>query len=186
MTMRAQNDQTNPVGTDAPPGFSPPSTITPCSLIVGGVRSDHEKTVEEKLGCLNQALWLRCENGLVWDPYGSLMRTLLMILVRFSTIQTIYVVAASPDRQDEPAQNTQLINLASKVSGDTVSTIHFLLQYYYGIHPEDWLQSDGSTTSHDIATTLRVIRDHPLLPGAIPVKGFLFEAARLVLHPVGE
>ncbi|PSR29605.1 MAG: hypothetical protein C7B43_08070 [Sulfobacillus benefaciens] len=188
MMMKAADGATTNISTHNASRFGSNSRLgaVPRSLIVGGLRPDYEMIVEEQLGCLHQALWLRCENGLLWDPYGSFMRTMLISLKRYPQIRTIYVVAESRDRQDAPAQDAELIDLSAKLSQDTGNTIRFLLQQYYGIDPEEWLRSDDSKASVYIRDTLRVIREHPLLPRDITVRGFLIKEPGILFHPVGE
>ncbi len=167
--------------------FSSSPSHSPRSLIVGGLWPEHEKIVEEQLECLNQTLWIRCESGLLWDPYGSLMRTLLMSLLRFPTIKTVYVVAetAGPNSTSSSGHNSPERNLAPLVPPKTLNTIRFLLQYY-GINPDDWLRADDSSAPLYVAQSLRVIRRHPLLPQRVTVKGFFLKEPEGILNPIEE
>lgn len=175
----------NPYGSHGSPTESRVAVtpfLTYHSLILSGIRPGYEVLIENYLGVMGQSLWLACEGGFIWDPYGSLMRTLLMRMHRFPTITTIYVLAENGDSYDDHWPTS--IDLGSYASPSQSKNIQLLLHHYQGINSESWLKSNRSDPSLDVQNALRIIRDHPLLADDIAVHGFLVHMPDLVLYPV--
>lgn len=141
------------------------------SLIVGAIDLPYEPVVEHVLGCTDHGLWFRCEGGWIWDPYGSLVRSILMTAHRMESIRNIYVVTHS-----NLAHNTSVFSrrtlLGAGFSPDVVRTVHYLLQYVYKVKPAQWM--DSSTNPEEaIARTVHLFREHPLIPQNVSVHGLL-------------
>ncbi len=146
------------------------------ALIIGGVWPDKEQAVELGLGCPGTGLWFRCEGALLWDPYGSLMRSVLMIVHRCPSLRDIYVVAEagpSGSKEGAPAGSSSIV-LGAGVPTDIMRTLNYLLRHVHGVDPELWL-GVCSVPESAVLNSVRLLREHPLLPESIRVQGFLIE-----------
>lgn len=151
------------------------------ALFIGEVAPNKKSAVEQGLGCPGIGLWFHCEGALLWDPYGSLMRSVLMTVHRHPSVRTIYVVAES-SKEGASAKHRPVV-LGTGVSEDIMSTLHYLLRYVQGVDPWVWLQS-GSDPAVAVVHSVRLLREHPLMPKSISVQGFLVEETDTRLWPM--
>lgn len=152
------------------------------SLIVGAIDFPYEPVVEQVLGCTGHGLWFRCEGGWIWDPYGSLVRSVLMTVHRIKSIRDIYVITHS-----DVAHNTSLLSrrvmLDTGVSSHVVRTVQYLLQYVYAVDPTRWMTSDNNPEAA-VGCTVRLLREHPLIPETVNVHGLLLSVTESRLFGV--
>ena len=141
------------------------------SLIVGAVDFPYEPAVEHVLGCTGHGLWFRCEGAWIWDPYGSLVRSVLMTVHRIKSIRDIYVVTHSDVAQNASSFSRRTM-LGTGFSPHVVRTVRYLLQYVYAVDPTRWMDS-ASKPEEAVVRTVRLFREHPLMPQTVNVRGFL-------------
>lgn len=146
------------------------------ALIVGGVWPNQESLVERSLGCFGACLWFRCEGALVWDAYGSLVRSILMMVRRCPSLHTIYVVAQGPSATAGDSTSPSLLrtDLNIGVSEDSLNTITYLLEEVLGVDPLQWW-GQLSDPASAVRNTVRILEEHPLMRPSVAVQGFLFE-----------
>ena len=155
------------------------------ALIIGGVGPGKEHSVELGLGCPGMGLWFRCEGALLWDSYGSLMRSVLMAVHRYSSLRDIYVVAEAypPGSEEGATARNHPVRMGAGISADTMRTMNYLLRDVYGVDPEQWLGSRSDPASA-VLNSVRLLREHPLMPESICVQGFLIEETGTRLLPL--
>ncbi len=143
-------------------------------LIVGAIDFAYEPVVEQALGCTDHGLWYRCEGAWIWDPYGSLVRSVLMTAHRSQSVRDIYVVAHR-DMVHHPSSVCSRTRLGPGFSSDVVRTVHYLLEYVYAVDPAQWMDSSNNNPEEAVARTVRLFRTHPLIPHGIRVQGLLLD-----------
>ncbi|MHB1956043.1 MAG: hypothetical protein ACYCOU_20110 [Sulfobacillus sp.] len=151
-------------------GISPnPNRDGYAALIIGGVGPEKEQGIELGLGCLGVGLWFRCEGALLWDAYGSLMRSVLMMVHRCSALRDVYVVA-----EDDPArlQASTPVAMGAGVPVDVMRAMDYLLRHVHGVDPAVWLGARPDPESA-VRNSVRLLQGHPLMPKSIRVQGFL-------------
>lgn len=155
------------------------------ALLVGDVSPGKEHAVEMKLDCAGRGLWFRCEGALLWDPYGSLVRSVLMAVHRWVSLQNIYVVAEEnpPDSADSVTAGTHPVRMGEGISLDSLTTMNYLLHHVYGVDPEQWL-GNRSDSKAAVSKAVLLLREHPLMPESVCVQGFLVGESGSRLLPV--
>ncbi len=154
------------------------------ALIVGGVwQPDREAVVERSLGCQGACLWFRCEGAMLWDAYGSMVRSLLIALRRYPSVHSIYVVAQSSAILASEAESTLAAELQAEVSEDNLHTITYLLRHMFGVEPQKWW---GQIADPQMAVraAVRLLEEHPLMLSSVIIKGFLLEETGTPLRPL--
>ena len=153
------------------------------ALMVGAIDFPYEPVVEQALGCTNHGLWFRCEGAWIWDPYGSLVRSVLMTAHRSQSIRNLYVVAHRDMAHNTPSFSPRT-RLGSGFSPDVVHTVHYLLEYVYAVDPAQWMDSSNNNPEEVVARTVRLFRTHPLIPHGLRVQGLLLDVKDSRLLPV--
>ncbi len=150
------------------------------ALIVGAVDDPYQSVVEKLLGCRGHGLWVHCEGGWIWDPYGSLVRSVLMTVHRHRAVQNIFVVTQLCSKNSTvPSPRS---SLGTENPPSVVRTVQYLLQHVYHVDPAQWFDSsiDQETA---VAHSVQLLRGHPLMPETTVVQGFLLnEDASQLTH----
>ena len=156
------------------------------ALIIGGIWPEKEHAVELGLGCPKIGLWFRCEGALLWDPYGSLMRSVLMIVHRYHSLRDIYVVAevCPPGSKEGASAGNRPVVMGAGVPSASLKTLNYLLRHVHGVDPELWLGACSDPKSA-VLNSVRLLREHPLMPESMRVQGFLIEETGTRLLPLG-
>ncbi len=150
------------------------------ALIIGGVGPEKEQGIERGLGCPGSGLWFRCEGALLWDAYGSLMRSVLMMVHRCSSLRDVYVVA-----EDNPArlQESSSVEMGAGIPADVMRAMDYLLRHVHGVDPAVWLGARPDPEAA-VRNSVRLLQGHPLMPESIRVQGFLVRETGTRLLPL--
>ncbi|MED0680845.1 hypothetical protein P4S83_08450 [Aneurinibacillus thermoaerophilus] len=139
-------------------------------LILVGIGPKADLALERFLDGHKQKkpLIFRCEEVLVWDPYGSLARSILSALVRYSAIQEIWILGY----QGEDA--TAFSILSENADKQTVSTATYLISHLSGLSEDRWFHVPSDESS-GAWKTAHLLQNHPLLPRPVTVNVALLD-----------
>lgn len=138
------------------------------------VEATLHRTIEARA---ERVKYLVCEGPWVFDPYGSLMRTLLSITHRHPSVREIWVVGY-PDGADGGIETFRMGDLECTPARQ--ETLSYMLQHVIQVEPSRWMMH-GATSARDLGETVRVIQTHPILPSRVNVKGYVFDGSELAL-----
>ena len=107
--------------------------------------------------------------GLVTDPYGDSMRSLLVAIYELG-VDTVMIIAHT-NCGVEGMKGDHFIHDMEKrgISGDTIRAIK-----ESGVDLEKWL-TGFSDTDEAVKDSVKLVRTHPLLPQGIKVEGFVID-----------
>ncbi len=145
-------------------------TLAYDSLVLAGIGPKAELVLEQFLHGQEQKnpLIFRCEEVHIWDPYGSLTRSIISALIQYPTIHEIWILGKTGDR--EPAFSIMSKNLDKQ----TASTISYLISHLSGLSTDCWFNVT-SDESRNAWKTAHLLQNHPLLPRPITVKVALLD-----------
>jgi hypothetical protein len=132
-------------------------------ILVGiGPKADH--SLERFLNGHKQKkpLIFRCEEVLVWDPYGSLARSILSALMRYSAIYEIWILGCKSE------QESTFSILSENVDNLTTSTATYLISHLSGLSDDRWFHVPSDESS-GACQTAHLLQNHPLLPRPVTV-----------------
>lgn len=111
----------------------------------------------------------RCEGAWIWDPYGSLMRSVLVRAHQLCTLRGIWVAGCMTE------ESTLNLSEAHGYGGreHEFSAAFYLLKHVFRVDPAVWLQGPGDRRTR-VQQTVRLLREHPLRPQGISIDGFVF------------
>lgn len=145
------------------------------AIIMGAVGIQYESIVEQLVGCRGHALWFRYEGAWIWDPYGSLIRSVLLTVHRHQTIRKVYVVAhGTPEKRCPPGFHDK--GLRENLTPAVERTVQYLLQYVYHVDSNRWFDTEFDS-EESVAQSVRLISDHPLMPSRVAVQGLLLNTS---------
>ncbi|PDO10920.1 MAG: hypothetical protein BLM47_04390 [Candidatus Reconcilbacillus cellulovorans] len=106
-------------------------------------------------------LVFRCEELRIWDPYGSLARSIVSALTRYPTIREIWILGCN-----DYICHHHSIPLKTKDS--TADVVSYLISHQSGLPAERWLNVSTDPTAA-VLETADLLRNHPLLPEGVSV-----------------
>jgi len=139
-------------------------------LILVGIGPKADLALERFLDGHKQKkpLIFRCEEVLVWDPYGSLARSILSALMRYSAIQEIWILGYKGE------QDSTFSILSENADKRTVSTATYLISHLSGLSEDRWFHVPSDESS-GAWKTAHLLQNHPLLPRPVKVKVALLD-----------
>ncbi len=108
-----------------------------------------------------------CEGVWVWDPYDSLIRTLLFELHRDSSYEEVWIIGCDENKRGILPPN-QIENSTSAVS--------FIFRHVKNLEMDDWCGRHQDFRMN-ISKTVNLLEAHPFLPKNVNVKGFVYQTA---------
>ena len=109
--------------------------------------------------------------GVTTHPYGSVVRSLLVAILELG-VQEIMVIGHT-DCGVQGMDGEEMLHLMRQRGIDEE---HISLMKHCGINLEEWLH--GFDNVHDaILETVDLVRNHPLMPHDVTVKGYIMDSS---------
>jgi len=117
---------------------------------------------------------IQTAGAVISHPFGSVMRSLMIAIFELG-VEDVLVVG----HHDCGMRGLTAARLVEKgISAEKLEAVK-----YYGIDVEKWLKGfDDLETS--VAESVKTIRNHPLIPPAVRVHGFIIDPVTGALEPV--
>ena len=117
--------------------------------------------------------------GIISHPFGSVIRSLLVAIYELH-VEEIMVIAHSDCGACHMSAESMISHMLERgISQETIDMIR-----YCGIDFEKWLYGFGDTRK-SVTDTMNQIRNHPLIPRDITVRGFIIDSVTGKLTEVG-
>lgn len=116
--------------------------------------------------------------GLVTDPYGDSMRSLLVAIYELG-VETVMIIAHTACGV-EGMKGDHFIRIMEErgIAHDVIERIKA-----DGIDLEEWL-TGFCNTEEAVRDSVKLVRNHPLLPAGVKVEGFVIDTLTGALNPV--
>ncbi len=112
---------------------------------------------------------VRNAGALVSHPYGSVMRSILVAVYELGA-REVYVVGHRDLRDDGPTSRSR--PRAGERAGVPAEKIEAVARA--GVQLDHWLTGFRSV-EEGVAASVRMVREHPLLPPGVPVHGLIID-----------
>ncbi len=116
--------------------------------------------------------------GVISHPFGSVIRSLLVSVFELG-VETIMVIGHS----NCGAQHMNAEEMINHMLKAGVSEDHINLMHYCGVDFEKWLAGFGDG-EESVRKTVEQIKNHPLIPESVTVRGFIIDSTTGLLTPV--
>ena len=115
--------------------------------------------------------------GMITGPFDSTVRSLLIAIVELGVEEVMVIGHTDCGVAHVNAQQMIEHLIARGVSWD-----HIDMMRYCGIDFEAWLRG-FDTVEASVAETVDLLRNHPLMPGGITIRGFVIDTETGELYP---
>ena len=145
-------------------------------LFVMGMESELDSFIKMKFN-LNpeNILILQSYGPVISQPFGDLMRDIIISVFR-ENVDEIVVVASKEDRKN--AEDILKKIVEKNGLQENIRLINYLLKNGQSPYPErnlsEWVKG-GNTVTEDVQNSVNVIRNHPLMPSHVKVRGLYIE-----------
>ena len=116
--------------------------------------------------------------GLVTDPYGDSMRSLLVAIYELGVEHVMIIAHTNCGVEGMDGKHFIKDMEARGISPETIESIKTS-----GIDLEKWL-SGFTDTEKAVRESVALVRNHPLLPAGITVSGHIIDTATGLLHDI--
>lgn len=116
--------------------------------------------------------------GIIAHPFGSVIRSLLVAILQLNVTEILVI-----GHTDCGVQNLDADKMIEKLKERNVSVDHIDMIQYSGIDFKKWLSGfDKVETS--VAETVKMLKQHPLLPKDVTIVGCIMDSVTGELQPV--
>ena len=145
-------------------------------LFVIGIESELDSFIKKKVNMNPENIFILQSYGpVISQPFGDQMRDILISVYR-ENVDEIVVVASKEDQKNDGDILNKIIE--KKELQENIQMIDYLLKNGQTPYPEgpisDWMVG-GKTVTEDVQNSIKVIRNHPLMPPHVKVRGLLLE-----------
>jgi len=116
--------------------------------------------------------------GIISHPFGSVIRSLLVAIYELHVEEVMVVAHSDCGACHMSAQGMIEHMLRRGIRQETIDMIR-----YCGIDFEKWLYGFGDTRK-SVIDTMEIIRNHPLIPRDITIRGFIIDSTTGALTEV--
>ena len=116
--------------------------------------------------------------GMVTNPFGSVVRSLLIGLVELG-VEEVMVIGHT----DCGVAGINAKMMIEHLLKRGVSQDHIDMMRYCGIDFEKWL-SGFDTVESSVAETVDILKNHPLMPKDVAIRGFVINTETGKLNPI--
>lgn len=116
--------------------------------------------------------------GIITNPFGSVMRSLLICVYEMLVAEIAIIGHYNCGMKGMEPEPLYAKMLERGIPRERIETIKD-----YGINLDAWLQgfSDAETS---VRETVKIVKNHPLMPGDVSVSGWLMDPATGAMHSV--
>ena len=145
-------------------------------LFVIGMESELDSFIKKKVNINPEnILILQSYGPVISQPFGDLMRDII-ISVYQENVDEIVVVASKEDQKNAGDILNKIVE--KKGLQENIQMINYLLKNGQSPYPEgtisEWIEG-GKTVTEDVQNSVNVIRNHPLMPPQVKVRGIFIE-----------
>ncbi len=116
--------------------------------------------------------------GMVTNPFGSVVRSLLIGIVELG-VEEVMVIGHT----DCGVAGINAKMMIEHLLKRGVSQDHIDMMRYCGIDFEKWL-SGFDTVESSVAETVDILKNHPLMPKDVAIRGFVIDTQTGKLNPI--
>lgn len=116
--------------------------------------------------------------GMVTNPFGSVVRSLLIGIVELG-VEEVMVIGHT----DCGVAGINAKMMIEHLLKRGVSQDHIDMMRYCGIDFEKWL-SGFDTVESSVAETVDILKNHPLIPKDVAIRGFVIDTQTGKLNPI--
>lgn len=116
--------------------------------------------------------------GIISHPFGSVIRSLMVAIYELGVVEVMII-----GHTDCGAKHMNSEKMIEKMLERGIHKDHIDMIRYCGIDFESWL-SGFDTSEGSVHETVEQIRNHPLIPKDITVRGFVIDSTTGELTPV--
>lgn len=113
-------------------------------------------------------LVFRSEEAFLWDPYGSLTRSVMSALQRYPSIRTVWIIGLHEVDPCTPMEE-------AKPASDPARTLAYIIRHLTGLDAERWLRPTANERA-TVMKTARLLQDHPLMPKSVAIRPLVLDA----------
>ena len=118
--------------------------------------------------------------GVITHPYGSVVRSLLVAIIELG-VEEVMVIGHT----DCGVQGMDSAEMQHLMRSRGIPDQHISLMKHCGIDLDRWLHGFDDTESA-ILETVDLVRNHPLVPSDVVVKGYIMDSTTGALTPISE
>lgn len=131
------------------------------------------------LGLKNgDAKLIKNAGGVVTHPFGSVVRSLLVAIVELGVTDVMVI-----GHTDCGVQNLDADEVIAHLKERGISEENINLMKYCGVDFHKWL-SGFDTVENSVENTVKLLRNHPLIPKDVNISGFVMDSITGALHSV--
>lgn len=121
---------------------------------------------------------LKNAGGIVTDPFGSVIRSLLIAIIEMG-VEEVMVIGHA----DCTIYHTDSELMSTRMRQRGITEEAFDMMKYCGIDFDKWI-SGFDTVDESVEDTVNTIRNHPLIPKDVRVGGYVFDTGTGALYVV--
>jgi carbonic anhydrase len=145
-------------------------------LFVIGMETELDSFIKKKVNINPEnSMILQSYGPVISQPFGDLMRDII-ISVYQENVDEIVVVASEEDQKNAGDILSKIVE--KKELQENIQMINYLLENGESPYPEgtisEWIEG-GKTLTEDVQNSVNVIRNHPLMPPHVKVRGIFIE-----------
>ncbi len=118
--------------------------------------------------------------AVVTHPFGSVVRSLLVAIVELG-VEEVMVIGHT----DCGVQHIDADLIIGDLQKRGISVENIELLKYAGVDFEKWL-CGFNTVEESVSDTVKLLKEHPLIPKDIVIRGFVMDTVTGELYPVNE
>ncbi len=117
--------------------------------------------------------------GTITNPFDSTVRSLLVAIYELGVNEVMVIGHTGCG-----VQGMDSVHMLSLMRGRGIDEEHISLMRHCGIDLDSWLHGFDDTEAA-VAETVDLVRNHPLVPSDITVRGFIIDSVTGLLTPLG-
>lgn len=140
-------------------------------IIIGDVKLPDQKWIVDHIK--GDFLWFYTENAMIGDPYGCTIRNIISNLIH-QEISEVYVVGLNGSPINITNNMLEDYFQKEQIDIDAKNTIEYMFDQTKGFSFSNWIKGMHSK-EHNVRETVKLIKQHPIIPKRLKVSGYLAE-----------
>lgn len=145
-------------------------------LFVIGMQSELDSFLKKKVKINPEnILILQSYGPVISQPFGDLMRDIIISVYQENVDEVVVVASQEVQKNDGDILNKIV---EKKELQENIQMINYLLKNGQSPYPEgtisEWIEG-GKTVTEDVQNSVNAIRNHPLMPPQVKVRGIFIE-----------
>jgi carbonic anhydrase len=145
-------------------------------LFVIGMETELDSFIKKKVNINPEnSMILQSYGPVISQPFGDLMRDIIISVYQENMDEVVVVASKEVQKNDGDILNKIV---EKKELQENIQMINYLLENGESPYPEgtisEWIEG-GKTLTEDVQNSVNVIRNHPLMPPHVKVRGIFIE-----------